>query len=36
VRLVELSGKKKREYLKDKISDLETNRTKISMTYVEG
>jgi hypothetical protein len=33
VKLVELNRNKKAEYLKEKINELEINRTKISETY---
>jgi hypothetical protein len=35
MKLVDISGEKKREYLKAKINELETNRTRISDNCVE-
>jgi hypothetical protein len=35
VKLIELIGPKKREYLKDKTNELETSRTKILETCIE-
>jgi hypothetical protein len=34
IKAVELSGKERRGYLREKINELETNRTKISQTYI--